>query len=60
MQRAAVNGASCGALLGFARLLIFPEPGYAAAYYVGAVLGWAVLGVLFGVMIAAVNNAARR
>lgn len=60
IQRAALNGASCAALVGLARLFIIPEPGYPAAYYVGAIGGWAVLGGLLGILIAAVKNAAAR
>lgn len=60
IQRAALTGASCGALVGLARLFIIPELGYPAAYYVGAVLGWAVVGALLGILIAAVKNASGR
>lgn len=60
IQRAALNGASGGALVGLARLFFIPEPGYPAAYYVGAILGWAVLGGLLGILIAAVKNATGR
>lgn len=60
LQRAAMNGALCDSLVGLARLLIFPEPGYPAAYYIGAILGWAVLGSMLGIIIAVVTNAARR
>lgn len=58
IARAARNGAWCGALISLARVAI-GEPGAPAAYYIGATLGWAVVGSLLGVLIAIIKNAAQ-